>query len=581
MNKIYILPILFVAANIYAAGMGQEPKSCPYISRIDAAKEWVRGNFKKLQEMADFAQKQVGKAIDVASEAAKPFVDAGKQLIRTSYERQVCAPIQATIRQSPELNKAENKFLAARLPVVKDALGKILGEGYTNLKDEEVPRIAFCSSGGGYRAMISTLGSFVGASNWSKEGAGLLDAVTYNAGLSGSTWAIAGWLQSHLATPADYLKALSNRLGTDLYKIDSSELPNIVQGLVRKVSFDEPLSLIDIYGALLYQKLLKGLAHEYPVLGAQTTIVGTGKVPMPIYTSVIGEIKPYQWMEFTPYEVGSTFQNAYVPTWAFGRSFNGGKSQDFAPPQSLGYCMGIWGSAFSAHARDIYGHIIREAPDIFRNYLIQTGMPPAAASELATLMTELIKKYEATSEFKGVIEHPRLHTRIYPAEILNWTYGVKDAPLNNQKTLILVDAGIHINLPFVPLLRKERKVDIIIVFDAGTGEPGAHLNLTEDHAKLQGLKFPEIDKSTVGQICSVHRGKDPEAPIVIYLPLIGNPAYKSGWIPKNSPFTGTTNFVYKPEEIDLLSGLTEFNLRSSQSLIVDTIKQWIDRKRKQ
>jgi phospholipase A2 len=72
--------------------------------------------------------------------------------------------------------------------VVRAALAKLTGIDLEPLPADHTPRIQICASGGGYRAMIATLGALIGL-----EECGVLDTVTSIAGLSGSTWAMAGW----------------------------------------------------------------------------------------------------------------------------------------------------------------------------------------------------------------------------------------------------------------------------------------------------------------------------------------------------------------------------------------------------
>ena len=62
---------------------------------------------------------------------------------------------------------------------------------------------------------------------------------------------------------------------------------------------------------------------------------------------------PYEWMEITPFEVGSSFLKTYIPTWAYGRKFKDGNSTNAPPEQTLGYFMGIFGSAFEISLKDI------------------------------------------------------------------------------------------------------------------------------------------------------------------------------------------------------------------------------------
>ena len=93
----------------------------------------------------------------------------------------------AKIRLSSSINKKEEQYIKARMKKIKDALEKLLPNYKEKIdflyKKGELPRIAFCGSGGGYRAMIATLGAFYGA-----QESNIVNTVLYNAGLSGSTF---------------------------------------------------------------------------------------------------------------------------------------------------------------------------------------------------------------------------------------------------------------------------------------------------------------------------------------------------------------------------------------------------------
>lgn len=94
----------------------------------------------------------------------------------------------AHVRVGSELCSEEMQFNEVRQRVVRAALAKLTGIDLEPLPADHTPRIQICASGGGYRAMIATLGALIGL-----EECGVLDTVTSIAGLSGSTWAMAGW----------------------------------------------------------------------------------------------------------------------------------------------------------------------------------------------------------------------------------------------------------------------------------------------------------------------------------------------------------------------------------------------------
>lgn len=526
-----------------------------------------------------------------------------------------CTSKDAYVRVGSGLCQQELDYQATRLPKIKSSLEQALG---MQLEDHEVPHIALCASGGGYRAMIAVLGSLAGMEyiktpqttrGWTDylnpktwyvsisqhvlgwmgyqqeyavdstlfgaSPASLLDSCLYTAVLSGSTWTMAGWLQSrqHIS---DYIAHVTEQVAKPLYSDMSMQA--IAKQLLKKESYNQDVSIVDIYGSMLAQKLLKNLGAQDANaidLTDYRNVIEAGQMPMPISTAVIGkDVENYEWVEFTPYEVGSVFLNAFVPTWAFGRQFNNGKSVDFAPPQSLGFGMGIWGSAFSVDAEDIYQIMIEPKLDtLSSSYLAQQfGSVVGSASHLFQNIYDKISKRRATD----IMGDELTEQRASPSQIHNWTYNLLNARLNNIQTLEFVDGGLSINLPFPPLLRPERKVNIIIVLDDSSGDLASELPKTEQYAKSHGLKFPRIDYSKVGNVISVHKDPtDVSVPVVIYIPLIANPGFQNGWNPRTASYTSTFNFQYSADQVAQLTGLTKFTMQQSQHVILDTIRNWV------
>lgn len=471
--------------------------------------------------------------------------------LRKFYEDDKSKDKQADVKVGSQLSEGEKQYLSARMSKVKLAQEKLLD---LKLKDDEVLKIAFCGSGGGYRAMIATTGSVVGA-----QKIGLLDASTYFASLSGSTWMLSAWTQMGIS-PEEFKNQLIPRVKENLFSGLSENVKNIASYLFKKYIFDEPLSLIDLYGMLLANKLLSGLGRNIQdiVLSDQAGRVASGDWIYPIYTAVITKTMPYQWIEFTPHEIGSSYLNSYVPTWAFGRKFLQGKSINFAPEQSLGFFMGIWGSAFSANFKEIYKNV-------------QNLLSPTLANAL---------KY-GTQELKfGTM-------RMYPAKLFNYTRGMLNLPLNQQETITLIDAGLGCNLPAVPLFRKERNIDVMIFLDASQDVNEAlELKCAQAYAQANNLKFPPIDYTNIGQkVISVFQDeKDPTVPIVIYMPRIKNIKYSPNFDPTANILSGgylsTDNFAYTPEQFTTFSGLTEFNMVDSKDIIINVLKNLILSRRK-
>lgn len=451
---------------------------------------------------------------------------------------------QAVVRTDNSICEQEQKFIEARMPKVKQAIESFIGD-----KISYTPKIAFCGSGGGYRAMLGSLGNLQGA-----EEIGLLNTALYMAGLSGSTWAIATWLESGL-DPSKMNQYLKPKLAASLTK-NFTYSSSFVKELLLKYSFNQPLSLVDPYGALLASSLLiTNRANPYIIhLSDQADIIKTGSQMMPIYTAIVTKT-PYEWVEFTPFEIGSDYLKGYIPTWSFGRKFAFGRSIDNAPEQPLGYLMGIWGSAFTAN---------------FKEMILNLG----ANLKPTFLKNALEKTFEET-----IIGRQR----IYPAQVFNFMLGVPKTPRYQQTTLSLIDAGLEFNLPIPPLMRKDRAVDIIIVFDASdTSIRGGELKKAEAYFAKQGLPFPKIElEAESNEVCYVFKdAQNPSIPVVIYFPLTKNEKYNAQFDPLSCipNFCSSFNFTYKPEEVDLLTGLTKFNMIQSKDIIKQVIQEVIGQK---
>ncbi len=446
---------------------------------------------------------------------------------------------KASLRRSKDISSQEKQYLKRRLEFVQKALEKKYGT-----KVDKPLRIALVGSGGGCRAMLRFLGGLLGA-----QDIGLLDMVTYVVGLSGSTWAIGPWISSGLSLEK-FKEQLTPRLETDIIK-EKIDVKKGAELLLKKFIFNQPLSIIDPYGAVLARKFLSGFAknpHEI-TLEDQSKRIEAGQWPFPIYSAIITRKDPvYQWFEFNPYDVGSDYLGGYIPTWALGRKFINGDTQNFSPSQSLGYILGICGSAFSVNAIEAWAKI---STDI--------GFEP-------------IKKI-----LQKIIENARIAPRrLRPAKLPNFTRGILDLPRGNKKTLTLIDAGIFINIPISLLFRQGRNIDIIIVFDASSGlKRGSASSFEKSIKELEkkGIKLPEIKdfEQVTQKPCSVfYDEKDPSVPVVIYMPIF--PVN----ILNEKKYLSTFNFKYTPKQSKEFIELNRSNMKNSADLIFDAIKKRLD-----
>ena len=446
--------------------------------------------------------------------------------------------LQATVRHGPDLPAPEISFLDARAQHVHHALEKVLAK---DIKAKKTVRIGIAGSGGGFRAMLNMLGSLLAA-----EQTGLLDCVTYISGVSGSTWALAP-----LVTSGKSVEKLKEECVTELAK-DFFTIPlNISQctrTLLSKKMFDEPLSLVDMFGLLLARHLLTHANNDPDLvyLHDQIERIADGKMFCPIYSPII-DGSAYQWVEFTPFEAGSTFLQSSIPSWSCGRPFVNGMSVNFdpspslsyPPPLSLGYLMGMWGSAFAAI--------------------------------IAPNLAQLAQNIPYISEF-AKIEPTGLLSDIIPAQIHNWNYQLENKKLNDQKYLTLVDGGIFINFDFNSLLR--RKCDIIIILDASS-DLATSYDLKKAAAyfgkryKLPPINFDGITQRTATVFSDT---QCPDVPTIIYMPQIKNP--HNGFDPASclSTYCSTFSLSYTAQESQNLIETARLNMLDALPIIKGCIE---------
>lgn len=387
------------------------------------------------------------------------------------------------------------------------ALAQYLSVPESDIHPDDVPVIAMCGSGGGLRALVAGASSALCA-----QEAGLLDCVTYTAGVSGSCWLQTLYNSSigqhNYAHVIDHLK---QRIGVHIAYPPAalallSQAPTnkfLLSGFVEKLRGvpDADFGVVDVYGLLLAARLLvpRGelrVSDADLKISNQRDLVQDGEVPLPIYTAVRHEIPAhmkghlnpskaawhntkhydwFQWFEWTPFEFFCEELECGIPTWAIGRTWNAGntvwRQNGLALPElRVPLMMGIWGSAFCATLSHYYKEI--------RPVLKAAGLDKLD-NVLAGKDDELVKV------------HP-----IDPSVIPNFALGLRDQlpetcpeSIHESSYLQLMDAGMSNNLPIYPLLRPGRDVDVIIAFDSSADVKADNwIKVVDGYVRQRGIK---------------------------------------------------------------------------------------------
>ncbi|XP_040833821.1 cytosolic phospholipase A2 gamma isoform X1 [Ochotona curzoniae] len=212
-----------------------------------------------------------------------------------------------------------------------------------DIKANKAPVVTVLCSGGGLRAHIACLGVL---SELKEQG--LLDAVTYLAGVSGSTWAMASFYDCEGDTKKaeDDLKCRFEQNGWDM--IDQS-LEKVFQAAT-----GESYSLTDFWAYIVVARQTREL-QESP-LSSMKQPVDTGALPYPIFAAIDGDLEASwkekktqeTWFEFTPHHVGYPALGAYIPATHLGSRFENGKLVELKPERDLAFLKGLWGSALAS-----------------------------------------------------------------------------------------------------------------------------------------------------------------------------------------------------------------------------------------
>lgn len=453
---------------------------------------------------------------------------------------------QQNVRSSAQLSGYELNFASARLQRSKKAIEAVL---HTEFKvNTQVPRVGIALSGGGCRAATAALG-FLSALPQN-----ICDATSYIAGLSGSTW-----LLSCLYAHKEFsLKATKERMKKSLGNLtEHMDIQAIYAALSTKYTiYKQPVTLTDVYGCLLASLFLSDLGNE----GLDAKLSGIrsklkdSEYPLPIFTALIDDIDPRRWIEMTPYEVGADCLDTWIQTLDFGRKFVKGKPKDQSPELSLGFLMGMCGSAYALHFNEALRILVDgllsgtrlNSHDYQDEHLIKF---PYKSDDLVDDLTKI--KASLSSLSNPTCSASSIFDRA--GHVPNFSYGQDPSCLVDEEEMALVDAGIECNIPIIPLLK--RNVELIIICDATNGDKSVSVEPLRVAAKKEGYALPQLD---IEQGCKQPRlfydANNPLLPVVVYIPLRVE--------------MNTFKFSYSEEEFDTVFNDMFDITRSAQELII-------------
>ncbi|XP_070613625.1 cytosolic phospholipase A2 epsilon isoform X3 [Erythrolamprus reginae] len=488
-----------------------------------------------------------------------------------------------------DLCAEEQDFLRKRQKYVAAALRKTL-QLQKELKGDEVPVIAVMTTGGGTRSFTAMYGSLLGLQKLN-----LLDCITYLTGLSGTTWTMcklyedSDWSQKYLEEAINKARRQVTKSKINCFSID--KLKYYYDELSQRIKEGHNTSFIDLWGLII-----ESMFHDEKdnhTLSDQRMAVNEGQNPFPIYLAVnlkdnysAQDFK--EWLEFTPYEVGSMKYGAYIRSEDFGNEFFMGRLMKKFPeiricfmqddsllpskPHELDSCLLTYQSQFSSAVRDVL-----------------TGRPTIA---------------EYPNFLRGFQFHDKYLKNVH---FSSWKDSVLDCQPNllmetAEQPLSLVDTGFFINTSYPPLLKPERRVDVILHLNYSGGAQTFNLDQFSKYASELGVPFPkteisEEDKNNLKECYVFEDTENAAAPLVLFFPLTNDTfrSFEAPGVQRSStnmeegnvdvsgffsPF-GTREVSFSEDNFDKLVKLTEYNILNNENKIIEAFHAAVQRKKYQ
>ncbi|XP_063174415.1 cytosolic phospholipase A2 epsilon-like [Candoia aspera] len=534
-------------------------------------------------------------------------------------------PKDLDVRLGYGLGAEEQDFLRKRKKYVAAALKKIL-QLQKELKDDEVPVIAIMTTGGGTRSFTALYGSLLGLQKLN-----LLDCITYIAGLSGTTWTMCklyedpDWSQKYLEEAINKARRQVIKSKLNCFSID--KLNYYYNELSQRTKEGYRTSFIDLWGLVIESMLYD--EKDNHTLSDQCMAVSEGQNPLPIYLSVslkdnysAQDFK--EWLEFTPYEVGSIKQGAYIHSEDFGNEFFMGRLMKKFPETRICFILGMWSSIFSLDL--IYFWNLANSSEEFwyrwtRDRLedIDDSLLPSkpheldsrlltCQSQLSYTLRDVLTGRPTIAEYPNFLRGFQFHDEYLKNDHFSaWKDSVLDSRPNllmetADQPLSVVDTGFFINTSYPPLLRPERKVDVILHLNYSGGAQTLNLDQFSKYVSELGVPFPkteisEEDRNNLKE-CYVFEDKEnAAAPLVLFFPLTNETfrAFEAPGVERLStnmedgnvdvsgllsPF-GTREVSFSEDNFDKLVKLTEYNILNNENKIIEALHVAVERKKHQ
>uniref|UniRef100_A0A8B9S5Q8 Phospholipase A2 n=1 Tax=Apteryx owenii TaxID=8824 RepID=A0A8B9S5Q8_APTOW len=524
------------------------------------------------------------------------------------------------VRLGYSLCREEQDFLRKRKKYVAAALQKVL-HLEEDLKDHEVPVVAITTTGGGTRSLTAMYGSLLGLQKLN-----LLDCISYIAGLSGTTWTMANlyedanWSQKFLEEAIKEARKQVTKSKICCFSLDC--LKYYYNDLMERTKEGHKTSFIDLWG-LVIESMLHDKKDEHR-LSDQRQAVDEGQNPLPIYVAI--NLKSSysaqafrEWLEFTPYEVGLLKYGASIHAEHFGSEFFMGRLVKRIPETRICYMQGMWSSIFSIDAMYVWNLAVdsedfwKSCPKLETSFFLLAEEEPflsmnpyevdtcllTPSCALSSTLRDVLTGRPTIAQYPNFLRGLQMHSKYLESEgFSTWKDTVIDSLPNKlmetaDDALSLVDTGFFINTSYPPLLRSQRKVDVILHLNYSGGSQTLYIT-------RQGIPFPKIeiseeDRENLKECYVFEDAESQQAPTVLFFPLVNDTfkRYKAPGVERSpeemaegnvdvssilSPFT-TREVCFSEENFDRLVKLTDYNVLNNENLIIRALHMAVARRK--
>uniref|UniRef100_A0A8C6YRQ2 PLA2c domain-containing protein n=1 Tax=Nothoprocta perdicaria TaxID=30464 RepID=A0A8C6YRQ2_NOTPE len=493
------------------------------------------------------------------------------------------------LRLGFDLCAEEKDFICKRKKVVAAALKQVLQT--LPLCPGQVPVVAVVTTAGGVRSMTSMFGSLLAL-----QELGVLDCVSYLSGLSATTWTMAklyedaNWSQKDLKGTVDDIRRHVIRSKLHCFSLD--HLKYYEKELCERKQEGHKVSFTDLWG-LFIDSMLHNEENTHK-LSDQQLALNQGQNPLPIYLSLnvrddFSTLDFKEWVEFTPFEVGALKYGASIRAEDFGSEFFMGHLMKKIPESRICFLE-------AADTNPLLIPSTEEQPALPKRPHEQTTSLSIPKGCLSNTLRDLMTERPVVSNYHNFLKGLQLHNEYLENDhFCMWKDTILDSSPNQltemDDYLKLVDTAFFINTSCPPVLRPERKVDVILYLNYSGGSQT--LYCTE-----QGIPFPrtELSEDDREHLKECYLFEDnAEAPVLLYFPLVCDTfqKYKAPNV-ERSPMEkdqgkvnvsgcavpyGTGLLTYTEENFNRLLNLCNYNILNNKHLILQALRTAVERKK--